>query len=59
MPSKRKNDKSKEQDRCKWCNEKIVLHPGTTQTWIHVDTGKSERPSPMLHNAMPRSRKQS
>jgi len=53
MPSKKNKDK---RERYKWCSKKIVHYPGTTQTWVHLDTGKSEGTSPMLHNAMPRSR---
>ena len=46
-----------ERDRCRYCGKEIVLYNGTTETWIHVNTGKSDSYLPRIHNATPRSGK--
>jgi BED zinc finger len=49
MPTEKKTD----QIKCMFCMKEIALFSGTTTTWIHLDTNKSESGAPFPHTAKP------
>jgi len=45
--------KSKNKLVCMFCKKKIVLAPGSSTTWIHLNNGESKSNSTFPHNAKP------